>query len=154
MLMVVPLIEVGTQLGWSVSPATLNWRTGAVGLLSSATLTPTFGLVVAIVTASVFEHRRTHGLLTAIAGLAAVTCIALLLIFALDSVQLRPTVTEAMRRAYTLAAIKAVLNLALASVALTVVFVGAIRARAKSVARGAPSAREAGLVVRAIQSEA
>jgi hypothetical protein len=153
MLMVVPFIEVGTQLEWSVSPGTLNWRTGAVGLVSGATLTPTFGLVVAIVTASVFEHRWVQRLLIAIAGLGAFACLALLLMFALDSVQLRASVTEAMRRPYTLAMIKAGVNLALASVALAVACVGAFRARALRAARSAPSARNATLVVRAIQSE-
>jgi hypothetical protein len=154
MLMVVPFIEVGTQLEWSVSPGMLNWRTGAVGLLSGATLTPTFGLVVAIVTASVFQHRLAQRFLIAIAGLAALACAALLLTFALDSIQLRASVTEAMRRPYTLAMIKAGLNLALGSVALTVVCVGAIKARTKSPARSAPLARDAALIVRAIQSEA
>jgi hypothetical protein len=131
MLIVVPFLEVGTQLGWSISPSMLNWRTGAVGLLSSATLTPTFGLVVAVVTASVFDHRWMQRVLIAVAGLAALTCVVLLFTFVLDSVQLRPTVTEAVRRTYTIAMIKAMLNITLAIVALTIVFVGALKARTK-----------------------
>jgi hypothetical protein len=154
MLIVVPIIEVGTQLEWSASPGTLNWRTGAVGLISGGTLTPTFGLVVAIVTASAFEHRWTQRFLIALAGLAALASFALLLTFALDSIQLRASVIEAMLRPYTLAVIKAGANLALTSVALTVVGVGAYRARSKTAARSVLPARDAALVARAIQSEA
>src|SRR5688572_8875182 len=131
MLILVPLLEVGTQLGWSASPSMLNWRTGAVGLLSSATLTPTFGLVVAVVTASVFDHRWMQRILIALAGLAALACLVLLFTFVLDSVQLRPTVTQAVRRSYTLAMIKAMVNIGLTIVALTIVFVGAFKARTR-----------------------
>jgi hypothetical protein len=136
MLVAVPFIELGAQLGWSLSPGTLNWRTGAVGLLSSTTLTPTFGLVVAIVTACAFEHRVAQRALIGIAALALVACIMLLGTFALDSIQLRATVADEMRGAYTGAMIKAMLTLALTIVVLAVVFVGAFRARSKRGASG------------------
>jgi hypothetical protein len=130
MLMVVPILEVGSQLGWTASPSTLNWRTGAVGLLSGALLTPTFGLVVGVVTASVFQHRWIQRLLIALTAFSAIGCVVLLLTFALDSLQLRPTVTEAMRRAYTVAMLRAFVNLAVTIVVLAIVCVGAFKARA------------------------
>src|SRR5215510_8889281 len=63
MLAAIPLVEVAAQLGFTGHPSSLQWRTGTVGLLSSALLTPAFGLILAVVTAYVCEHTVAHRIL-------------------------------------------------------------------------------------------
>lgn len=129
LLVLFPLIEVGAQLGWTASPRTLNWRTGAVGLLSSALVTPTFGICLALVTAHLFGHRGAQLLLAWSAGLGA---LALLLVgagFGLDSVQLRGSVTDDLRATYTAAVLKAMADLVLTAATLAVLAFASRRAR-------------------------
>ena len=109
MLIFVPLMELGSQLGWAAHPGALNWRTGAVGLLSGAILTPIFGMFIALITASLLGQRwmqRTLGVLAALGGLVL---LAVLVVFTLDALQLRPNVTAAMKRSFDIASLKAVL---------------------------------------------
>jgi hypothetical protein len=127
-LILFPLLEIGAQLDWSASPATINWRTGTVGLLTGALVTPVFGLMVAVVAAHFFQHRLTARVLTAVAGVGALALVLVLGGFLLDSVQLRPSVAEAMRRPFTMAVLKASLNLILSIGALVTIAVGSYRA--------------------------
>lgn len=131
MLVAIPLVEVGAQLGFTGHPSSLPWRTGTVGLLSSALLTPAFGLILAVVTAYAFEHAVTHRILSALSGFLAIALIVVTALFVLDAFQLRSTLNPQVTRSFTLAMVKAVLNFGIVSVSLLVVFIGALRARRK-----------------------
>jgi hypothetical protein len=131
MLAAIPLVEVGAQLGFTGHPSSLQWRTGTVGLLSSALLTPAFGLILAIVTAYAFEHALTHRILSVLSGFLAVAFIAVMALFVLDGFQLRSTLDPRLKHSFTLAMVKAVLNFGIVSVSLLVVFVGTLRGRKK-----------------------
>lgn len=128
MLIIVPLTELAGQLGWKIEPEVLNWRTGAVGLLSGVVLTPTVGLLLAVITAAVFEHRAIQRTLAIAAGFGAVAAIVVMLVFSLDVVQLRPNVVPTMKRTFTIAAVKALINFGFTSFTLGVICFSALRA--------------------------
>jgi len=131
MLAVIPLVEVAAQLGFTGHPSNLTWRTGTVGLLSSALLTPTFGLILAVVTAYAFEHAVTHRILSLLSGFLAIALIVITALFVLDGFQLRSTLNPQVQHSFTLAMVKAVLNFGIVSVSLLVVFAGTLRGRRK-----------------------
>ncbi|HET8654090.1 MAG TPA: hypothetical protein VFL93_01055 [Longimicrobiaceae bacterium] len=129
MLVVIPLSDLGGALGWKMLPHAINWRTGAVGLFSGTVLTPALGLVIAVITASLFGHRWAQRVLTVVVGLAALVLFAILAGFILDAIQLRAMVADAtMRHSFTAAVVKATINLVVAAVTLAIVCVGAFRA--------------------------
>jgi hypothetical protein len=127
MLIVVPLSELGAQLGWTVQPGVLNWRTGAVGLLSGVVMTPMVGLLIAVVTACVFEHRWAQRGLAILAGLGALAAVAILAGFTLDAFQLRPAVAANMQRSFTFAMVKAIINFSLSSITLAIICIATAR---------------------------
>ena len=127
MLILVPLTELGAQLGWTVQPGVLNWRTGAVGLLSGVVMTPMVGLLLAVVTASVYDHRWAQRGLAVLAGLGALAAVAILAGFTLDAFQLRPAVAENMQRSFTFAMIKAIINFTLTSITLAIICIATAR---------------------------
>jgi hypothetical protein len=127
MWMTIPFVELGSQLGWTFAPQAINWRTGVVGLMSSVVLSPTLGLVIALVTAVVFGHRWAHRVLTAVAGLAAVLTLATVVLFTLDALQLKGLVAQGMQASFKFATLKAGLNFTIASITLFVVFFSSFR---------------------------
>ena len=127
MLVLIPPTEFAGQLGWTAQPRVLNWRTGSVGLLSGAVLTPTVGMLLAVITAAVFGHRRTTWVLGIVAGLSVALMLLIMGVFVLDVLQLRPNVVAAMRRSFMLAAVKALINFGLAAVALSAICISALR---------------------------
>jgi hypothetical protein len=131
MLAAIPLVEVAAQLGFTGHPTSLQWRTGTVGLLSSALLTPAFGLILAVVTAYVFEHTVAHRILSALSGFLAIALIMVTGLFVLDAFQIRSALDPKVTHSFTLAMVKAVLNFAIVSGSLLVVFTGALRSRRK-----------------------
>jgi len=137
MLVAIPLVEVGAQLGFTGHPSSLQWRAGTVGLLSSALLTPAFGLVLAVVTAYVCEHTVAHRILSALSGLLAAALIMVTALFVLDGFQLRSTLTPQLQHSFTLAMLKAVLNFGIVSGSLLVVFIRSPRLRRKDKVVGA-----------------
>jgi hypothetical protein len=135
MFTLVPLIDLAAQIGFSARPGNLQWRTGTVGLLSSAVLTPAFGLILATITAYAFEHRWSHRILTWLCGIAAIALVAITALFALDAFQLRATVNPQIKHSFAIAMLKAILNLGITAAALGLVWLNGLRAGG----RGAPS---------------
>lgn len=132
MFVFVPMMELGSQLGWAVHPGTVTWRTGAVGILSGAIVTPIFGLYLAILTASLLGHRWTRRLLAALAGLGGLTLIGILGFFALDAVQVRASVIQEMKRPFDLAMMKAIVSFTIGSAALLIISFGVLGADRRS----------------------
>lgn len=154
MLVLIPLTEFAGQLGWTVQPGLLNWRTGSVGLLSGAVLTPTVGMLLAVITASVFGHRAAARGLAIVAGVGAVLMLLVIGVFALDVLQLRPAVVSDMQRSFTLAAVKALINFSVTAVTLGAICISGMRvtrrARARRTAR-AHSPSQSAQVIQAAQ---
>ena len=135
MLILVPLSDLGGQLNWTIRYGALVWRTGAVGLLSGAVLLPTLGLLLALVTAVVFEHRTTQRVLAVVSGLATLATVGVLMLFLLDALQVRSMMNVQARLGFMSAAAKAVINFSLATLTLGVTCLSAWRAGRQSKGR-------------------
>lgn len=127
MLIVIPFVEMGAQVGWTLRPDVLNWRTGTVGIFSSMLVTPTLGVLLAIVTAFFYGHRWAQIGFTTLAALGALACVTALLVFTLDALQLRPAVAQQMQQAFTVAITKAAINFGITSLTLGIMAIGAFR---------------------------
>ncbi|HEY9226889.1 MAG TPA: hypothetical protein VIP11_09600 [Gemmatimonadaceae bacterium] len=135
-----PIIELLAQLGFSLKLDSLQWRTGTFGLFSSALLTPTFGLVLALCTAYAFDHAGLHRVLTWLAAIIAVGLVAATAMFVLDAFQLRAAINPQVKRSFTLAMIKAVMNFGISALGLFIVFVSAFKAGRRDATLRAPRA--------------
>ena len=104
-----------------------RWRFGAFGLLSNSLLLSTVGVLMALVVASVFEHRRFRRIL----GVATLTAVLVLaaswVVFALDVLQVRNGVSAQAARAFFAASLGAALRSLFAVLSLTVLGVTAFR---------------------------
>jgi hypothetical protein len=116
LLVVIPLADFLL----SVPPSefsNVQWRFAAVGLLAGFMLTPVLGLAMALVVAAVLEHYRVQRWLVAVSLLMATVLIALSLGFVLDMLQVRASVPDEGRAAFTNAWTRAILKHALAATA-------------------------------------
>ena len=104
-----------------------RWRFGAFGLLSNSLLLATVGVLVALVVASVFEHRLFQRVL-AIATLIVVLALAAgCVVFALDVLQVRGEVNAQAARAFNVATIGASVKSLFAMLSLTGLCITAFR---------------------------
>ena len=133
-----PQIGIWDPVG-GVSVGSLSWRFGFLGLIYSSLFYLLIALLLATLTAGYFGHRR------ALLGLGIVSVVLSLLLlaglpfFALDTLQLRKTLTPAAFEPYKTAAIK---GAALAVLAVPIFFlfsVGALKA-----SRALPGSRGGG----------
>ncbi len=140
LLILVPFSELAAQIGWRVVPGQMAWRTGVVGVLSSMTATPTFGLILAIVTAYVCDHRRVLRVLAIFAALVTLLTIAVVGLFSLDALQLRNDLREDLQPGFVISIAKALINFSLTILTLAITTLAAFRAgwgrKAKPVATG------------------
>jgi hypothetical protein len=133
-----PLIGIWDPVG-GVSVGSLSWRFGFLGLIYSSLFYLLIALLLATLAAGYFGHRR------ALFGLAIVSLILTVLLmgglpfFALDTLQLRKTLTPAAFEPYKTAAIKGAALAVLAVPLLLTFSLGALKA-----ARGLPGSRGLG----------
>jgi hypothetical protein len=115
-LIVVPLVDAATTAMPSHA-GNVQWRFGAIGLLSNTLLTPGLGFLLAVVTAVTFQHLRTQRALAILSWLAIVALVGLLVMFTLDALQTRPLVRPEHRIAYYVACVTAACKMVLWMVA-------------------------------------
>jgi hypothetical protein len=124
-LFIVPFVDAAV----SITPfhvRNVQWRFGAVGLLTNTLLTPAVGFMLAVVTAALLQHIRTQRVLSIVAWIGAVVLLGLLVVFALDALQTRAMVRPEMMRPFVLASTVAVCKLVLWVIA-SIVFARAAR---------------------------
>jgi cytochrome bd-type quinol oxidase subunit 2 len=88
----------------------LQWRFGAVGLLSGFILTPLLGIVLAIGVAHYAEHYVVQRILAVLNVLTALGFLMLLVLFVLDVLQLKNLVQPEAEAQFASAAWKAILK--------------------------------------------
>jgi len=92
----------------------VGWRYGSVGILAGFLLTPLFGILFALGSAVVLEHRLVLRSLSILNLVMAVLIAALIVLFALDVVQVGATIldeaTAEARSAFRIGAVKAILK--------------------------------------------
>jgi hypothetical protein len=133
-----PQIGIWEPTG-GVSVGSLSWRFGFLGLIYSSLFYLLIALLLATLTAGYFAHRRTLFGLGVVSVILTVLLAAGLPFFALDTLQLRKTLTPQAFEPYKTAAIK---GAALAVLAVPIFFLfsfGALKA-----SRALPGSRGAG----------
>lgn len=130
-LILMPLGDVFTTLfPWRLMDA--RWRFGAVGLVSNAMLLPVAGLLIAYVTATVFNYWTLRRVLGVLSLLGALMCVVALGLFALDALQTRAAVVPQMRLSFTVATLAAAIKTLIATTSLVAIGIAAIRGRRSS----------------------
>lgn len=127
LVVLAPLGDLAAGIG-SLNPGAVPWRFGAAGLLSGALVLPMVGLGLWFAAAVLLEHR---GMLRSLSVLSAITLLlvgVILVVFALDALQVRVQVRQDAKRAFDLAALKAAMTYLLEGVVLAVLTVNLHRA--------------------------
>jgi hypothetical protein len=91
-LLIVGPISEWLLISWPLQPDQERWRFATIGLLGDRLSLPIVGLFIAIVSATLRQHRVTQTILAGLSILAAPTLIVLAFGMALDGIQLRTTV--------------------------------------------------------------
>ena len=117
LLILLPLLDLVTNV-WPVRPGTLEWRYGTLGLLSGFTLTPLLGMVLATASAALLDHRVVQRAIGIVNLLAAVAFAVVVVLFALDWLQMRAAVQAAQRQSMDVGALKALAKHVLVGLAL------------------------------------
>lgn len=107
LLIGLPMMDFATSIV-PVHFANLQWRFATLGLLSNFLMTPMLGLGVMIVTAAVREHRGVMRFLSILTGLTALSLVGMLVLFALDAIQLNASMPAEQVATFRSAAAKAV----------------------------------------------
>ncbi len=135
LLFLAPLGDLAAGVG-SLNPGAVPWRFGVAGLLSGALVLPMVALGLWLAAAVLLEHRTFLRVLSILAGILFLVVGVMLVMFVLDTFQVRVQVRQDAKRAFDLAAGKAVVTFLLEAVVLAVLTVNLHRA-----AKSAPAAR-------------
>ena len=118
LLIGLPLLDFFTSV-FPMSFTNIQWRFATIGLLSNFLMTPLLGMGVMIVVAAIREHLVFQRVLATVNGFVALVLIALLVLFALDIVQLNATIPQDGLKSFQNAAFKAIVKHATTILVLT-----------------------------------
>jgi len=136
LLIVLPFVDLVTNV-WPVRLSALEWRYGTLGLLSGFTVTPLLGIVLAIASAALLDHRLLQRIIGFLNLLGAVALLVVVVLFALDWLQLRASVEPDPRRGMDIGAVKALAKHLLVAAALGWLGIAGVRAtRGEAGSRG------------------
>ena len=135
--MVLPLLDLFVTL-MPFRPATVMWRFGAVGLLSSAIGAPLLVLFLVFALAYFCGDRKIMILCAVLAALVALLMILGAGTFALDALQMKRRVQEAAQTKFLVASGQAMLKLGLEGLAALVLTVSIVRTLRGAKAAPAP----------------
>jgi hypothetical protein len=122
-----PLVDVVTNV-YPTDIGNMQWRFGAIGILSNYLISGVFGLLLATLVAAFLGHRGVLRTSAVIDLVVAALLLALMLLFALDVLQLRQTVRPEAGEMFKIGALKASLKLLMTAAALAVLGVRALKA--------------------------
>jgi purine-cytosine permease-like protein len=127
LLVVLPLADLVTNV-LPVRVSAMEWRYGTLGLLSGFTLTPLLGIALAVVLAGLLDHRLLQRIIGFLNLLGAVLLVILIVLFALDWLQLRASVEPDPQHAMDIGALKALVKHLLVAIALGWLGIAGLRA--------------------------
>jgi len=134
-MIVMPLLELYIRAApFRIhSPA---WRLSLVGNISGAISAPLLGLFLMFAIAVAAEDKGVAYLVSSLSGLAAVACLGITGLFALDALQMRNEVQASLAESYGLTSAWIAAKLIVSVIALVVLAISALRA-AQGVRRSA-----------------
>lgn len=142
LLVATPLVDYGMNIA-PFRFGDVSWRYGVVGLLSGFLLTPLLGCALAAAVAALFRQPRMGFAVGALNVLGGVLLLVALLLFALDSLQIRGLTPQERLGIFDAAVLKAMLKHLSAVAALLWLGIGGLRAgtfdRPAEAARPAPA---------------
>jgi hypothetical protein len=138
-LATMPIIDA-VLLVWPPQFGVERWRFGAVGMLSNGLLLSNLGILVALATAMVRNHRRILKGIGYGSAIAAAIAVMVLVLFVIDSTHTRATVAPEQNLSYAVATVAAVGKQLLAVATLVAFAIAGFRSAAP--ARAASKARE------------
>lgn len=127
LLFLAPLGDLAAGVG-SLNPGAVPWRFGVAGLLSGALVLPMVALGLWLAAAVLLEHRTFLRVLSVLAGILFLVVGVTLVMFTLDTFQVRVQVRQDAKRAFDLAAGKAAVTFLLEAVVLAALAVNMHRA--------------------------
>jgi len=136
-----PLVDVVTNT-YPTDLGSMQWRFGAIGILSNYLISAVFGLLLATLVAALLGQRTMLRFSAALNVLIAVVLFALTLLFALDVLQLRSAVRPEAGEMFRIGALKAAFKIVMTGVALLLLGVGAFRAARGEGAEGRRGGRK------------
>ncbi|MEO8295119.1 MAG: hypothetical protein ABI613_06340 [Gemmatimonadota bacterium] len=105
-LILIPLLDFVTSV-LPLQPYDMRWRFATVALLSGFLLTPLLGMVLVCLVATFSEDRLMQRFVAVVNLLATITLVVLLVMYALDVVQLRNSINPDERRAFDMSSVRA-----------------------------------------------
>ncbi|MEO8199579.1 MAG: hypothetical protein ABI679_03565 [Gemmatimonadota bacterium] len=105
-LILLPLLDFVSSV-LPLEPYNLRWRFGTVALFSGFLFTPILGMVLVCMVATFAEHRVMQRVVAVVNLIGTVLLIILMVLFALDVVQLRLEIGPQDKLAYDMSAIRA-----------------------------------------------
>ncbi|MEP6492901.1 MAG: hypothetical protein ABJF01_09500 [bacterium] len=105
-----------------------RWRFGFFGLMANALMLPMIGLLIAFMASAYFEHKAFQRVLGILSAVVAVGIVAVLGLFALDAVQLRPDVKPVAQLAFKVASLTAAFKYLLGLITLSTFALASLRA--------------------------
>jgi hypothetical protein len=110
LFLVLPLVDYVMNV-WPLSPGTVNWRYGALGLSGGFLLTPLLGLVMLLTGSILFGHRGMRVFVGVVSAVLALLLALGMMLFVLDSLQVRRGVAADAMWAYDVGVIKAIVKI-------------------------------------------
>jgi hypothetical protein len=127
-LVLPPILEYLIVLSAPYQLGNTQWRFGAVGLfVNSFAFSPLLGVTLAIFTALQLGHLRTSKVLSILAIVAGVGVLLSLPLFLLDFLQVRASVAEQAKRAFTITSVKATISGVIVAATGIAVGIGGLR---------------------------
>jgi hypothetical protein len=122
-----PLVDVVTNF-YPFDPGSVQWRYGAVGIMSNYLISAVFGLLLGTFAAALSGHTRVLWTFIALNFVLAVALVLILGLFSLDVVQLRNLVRPEAAEMFKIGAAKAALKLLMVAVSLLLMGIVGFRA--------------------------
>jgi hypothetical protein len=143
-----PLVDVVANF-YPFDPGSVQWRYGAVGIMSNYLVSAVFGLLLGTLVAAVGGGRIARWTFTALSLAVAVALVLVLLLFSLDVLQLRNVVRPEAAEMFKVGALKTALKLVMVAAALFLLGIGGFRvARAEAGTAGRKGRKDPPLLVR------
>jgi hypothetical protein len=101
-LIFIPLLDTMIS-ALPLRPGAVDWRFGAIGLFSRATMTPLLGLFIVLLLATYFEQHRVIRVASILCGVLALVIVASVILFGLDALQMRRQVRPEAKRTFDVA---------------------------------------------------
>ena len=106
LLVLTPLADFVTSV-WPLQPGEIRWRFASVALLGGFLFTPLLGSSIAVVVATMLEHRTMQRVMAILNLVVAVVLVASLIGLSFDTLQLRKAVPPDAQTAFRTSAVRA-----------------------------------------------